>query len=147
MLLHLSVFLFTGGSLSQHASQVTWLGLSLSRGSLSRGSLSRRVSVRETAPDRDPPPPTECILVMILYLFTETVIITARGLSKPWNFLFERKERILVFTNADWVSGVYIETFFLLSSRGSMGIPRSPSQTICFSFSCSFRQKLCQIIG
>ena len=44
-----------GGSLSYHASQVTWQGVfvqglsvqgSLSRGSLSRGSLSRRVSVQ-----------------------------------------------------------------------------------------------------
>ena len=48
--LHLCVIPFTGGSLSQHASQLTWQGVSV-RGSLSGslcplGSLSRGVSVQ-----------------------------------------------------------------------------------------------------
>ena len=70
-------------------------------GSLSRGSLSRR---RRPPQTEIPPSPQgnerpvrilpECILVMILYLYTETVTISPGGLTNPLNLLFERQETV-----------------------------------------------------
>ena len=86
MLLHLSDSVHRGVSVPACITGHITGGVSVQGVSVQGWSLSRRVSVRETAPDRDPPNGNkravcilpECILVMILHLSSETVTISAR---------------------------------------------------------------------
>ena len=108
MLLHLSVILFTGGLCpSIHHRLHDWGGVSV-QGGLSPGG----VSVRRSAPDRDPQTVIsgrlcilpECILVMILYLSSEN----GHYFSKMINYFLEffysgdkKQSMAMVSTTAD----------------------------------------------
>ena len=94
MFLHVSVILFTGGSLSQHAPQVTWPG------GLCLGGLCLGVSLTETEIPQRPP-----------YSFREILLNKRLALPSPtlsWCSLLGNSgsatEKYNVFRNAQYAS-------------------------------------------